>query len=140
MSTVVVQATAFPVSALRQVSWLEVSLYGYDEVDMAHKLQKLGWTFAFAPEVSLAHHQSDIGRAEYARPTQIARLYFRLRSFSVYDRRPAALIAYLIVAPLHLLAAQLRVSNWSGAREVPGITYSAISSWLGSLRRDWRRC
>lgn len=138
MHTVVVQATAFPADALREVSWLEVSAYGYDEVDMAHKMQKLGWRFVFEPSITLAHDQSDIGRDEYPRPTQIARLYFRMRSFSVYERRPLALAIYLIAAPLHLLAAHARRGTWRGAGEVPAITCIATVAWLRSLRHDWR--
>jgi GT2 family glycosyltransferase len=138
MQTVVVQATAFPAEALREVSWLEVSAYGYDEVDMAHKMQKLGWQFVFEPDVTLVHDQSDIGRDEYSRPTQIARLYFRMRSFSVYEHRPLALTLYLVVAPTHLLAAQVRRRNWRGACEVPAITSAAVTAWFRSLRHDWR--
>jgi GT2 family glycosyltransferase len=138
VSTVVVQATAFPAADLRQVSWLEVSTYGFDEVDMAYKMQKLGWSFAFEPSITLIHDQSDVGRDDYPRPTQIARFYFRLRSFSVYDRQPFALLGYLLVAPLQLTAAHVRRRNWREALYVPSVVAIAVRAWLRSLRRDWR--
>jgi GT2 family glycosyltransferase len=139
LETVVVQATAFPHDALRTVSWLEVSPYGYDEVDMAHKLRRLGWRFVFEPSICLAHDQADEGRDTYPRPTQIARFYFRLRSFSVYSRRPFHLVAYVLVAPAHLFAAHVKRRQWSAAKEVPSITATALRAWRRSLSGDWRR-
>jgi len=139
MQTVVINATAFPAGALRELSWLKVSAYGYEEVDMAYKMQRLGWRFVFEPSITLVHDHSDEGREGYARATQIARLYFRIRSFSTYDRRRLSLVIYLIVAPLHLLTAELRRHNWRGAWEVPAITRIAIVAWRHSLGQDWRR-
>jgi GT2 family glycosyltransferase len=138
LETIVVQATAFPAEVLRQVRWLDVSAYGYDEVDMAYKMRKLGWTLTFEPVLSVIHDQSDTGRDAYPRPLQVARFYFRLRSYSVYDRRPLAVIAFLMLAPLHLAAAQARRRNWRLLSEVPAVTLSAYVAWIRSLRRDWR--
>jgi GT2 family glycosyltransferase len=138
MDTMVVQATALPAAALRDLRWLEVSTYGFDEVDMAHKLRKLGWSFVFEPEICLYHDQSDVGREAYPTPVQVARLYVRARSFSVYRRRPLALAAFLVAAPFHLLAAQARRGEWGLVRQVPSITMAAYGAWLRSLRSDWR--
>jgi GT2 family glycosyltransferase len=139
LETIVVQATAFPAAALREVRWLEVSPYGYDEVDMAYKMRRLGWTLAFEPSLRVFHDQSPVGRDTYAAPAQVARLYVRLRSFSVYDRRPLKLLAYLVSAPLHLAAAHARRGEWRQARGVPALAAGAYAAWLRSLRRDWRQ-
>jgi GT2 family glycosyltransferase len=139
IETVVVQATAFPAGDLRQVRWLEVSPYGYDEVDMAYKMRRLGWRFAFEPSLRVFHDQSPVGRDAYAAPAQVARFYVRLRSFSVYERRPLALLAYLVTAPLHLAAAHVRRGEWREAAGVPAIAVGAYGAWLRSLRRDWRQ-
>ncbi len=138
LETIVVQATPFPAAALREVRWIEVSRYGYDEVDMAMKMRRLGWTFVFRPDLEVQHDQSPEGRDEYPRPAQIARLYVRLRSFSVYRRKPAALVAFLVVAPLHLIAAPLSHRNWSAAAAGPAVVFRAYVAWLESLGRDWR--
>lgn len=138
VETIVVQATALPAVVLRELSWLEVSAYGYDEVDMAAKFRRLGWEFVYEPSLWLHHDQSPVGRDAYPEPTQIARLYFRLRSFSVYERRLLHLLAFMVIAPLHLVAAQARRSAWRGVRDVPRITLTAYAAWLRSLRTDWR--
>jgi GT2 family glycosyltransferase len=139
VETVVIQATAFPYEVLRQVSWLEVSPYGYDEVDMAKKACRLGWSFVFEPSLCVYHDQSPIGRDRYPTSAQLARLYFRLRSYSVYGFRPAMLAAYMVIAPLHLVAAHIRRRNWGQLAQVPRVTFAAYTKWLRSLRGDWRR-
>jgi GT2 family glycosyltransferase len=139
VETVVVQATAFPHELLRQVSWLEVSPYGYDEVDMAKKASRLGWSFVFEPSLCVYHDQSSIGRDRYPTSAQLARLYFRLRSYSVYGFRPAMLAAYMVIAPLHLVAAHIRRRNWRQLAQVPRVTFAAYMKWLRSLAGDWRR-
>lgn len=139
LQTVVVQATAFPVELLRQVSWLEVSEYGFDEVDMAYKARRLGWRFVFEPSLRVRHEQSPIGRGEYPPPMEIARLYVRLRSFSVYERRPLALAVYIVLAPAQLLGAHLRRRRWSSARRSASVVGTAYRAWARSLRADWRR-
>jgi GT2 family glycosyltransferase len=138
VDAIVVQATPFPAAELARVRWLEVSLYGYDEVDMAAKMRRLGWTFSYQPELWLHHDQADAGRSEYPAPLQIARLYYRLRSFSVYDRRPLALAAFLILAPLHLVAGAAKRRDWQQVRDAPRLVTRAYVSWWRSLRADWR--
>lgn len=135
---IVVQATAFPVADLRAVRWLEVTPYGYDEVDMTYKMRKLGWKFVFEPGITLDHHQSPEGRDDYPEPVLIARMYVRLRTFSVYERRPLKLLAYAVLAPAQLAFAQVRRRNTTALRRVPHTVAAAYSAWWRSLRRDWR--
>jgi GT2 family glycosyltransferase len=135
---IVVQATAFPVSDLRQLRWLEVTAYGYDEVDMTHKMRKLGWSFAFEPSITLDHDQSPVGRDEYPEPVLVARLYVRMRTFSVYDLRPLQLVAYAVLAPLQLIYAHIRRRNAAALRQVPRVVGTAYAAWWRSLRADWR--
>jgi GT2 family glycosyltransferase len=139
LETVVVQSTAFPAGDLRQLRWLEVSPYGYDEVDMAYKMRKLGWSFVFEPSLCVFHDQAPAGRDAYPEPTQIARFYVRLRSFSVYDRDPLRLAAFALLAPAHLAAAHARRREWARVGRVAAITARAYGAWLRSLRQDWRR-
>jgi GT2 family glycosyltransferase len=138
VETVVIQTTALPVELLRTVSWQEVTTYGYDEVDMAYKARRLGWRFVFEPSLRVRHEQSPIGRDDYRPPMEIARLYFRLRSFSVYERKPLALLAYLVLAPAHLIGSHIRRGRWLGVRRAPSVVATAYRAWLGSLRTDWR--
>jgi GT2 family glycosyltransferase len=135
---IVVQATAFPAADLRQLRWLEVTPYGYDEVDMTLKMRKLGWSFVFEPSITLDHDQSPVGRDEYPEPVLVARMYVRLRSFSVYERRPAKLVAYALLAPLQLAFAQLRRGNLTALRRVPHTVATAYAAWWRTLRGDWR--
>ena len=135
---IVVQATPFPAPDLRRVRWLEVTPYGYDEVDMTYKMRKLGWSFVFEPSITLDHDQSPVGRDTYPEPVLIARMYVRLRTFSAYERRPARLLAYAILAPLQLAFAQLRRGNWAALRRIPHTVAAAYGAWWRSLRRDWR--
>jgi hypothetical protein len=139
VETVVVQATPFPADGLRQLSWLEVSTYGYDEVDMVRKMRRLGWRFVFEPSLRVHHDQSPIGRNEYPAPAELARLYVRLRTYSVYEQRPVRLVAFLALAPCHLLAVKLRRRDWRGALEAVGVVVRAYRAWMRSLRGDWRR-
>jgi GT2 family glycosyltransferase len=138
METVVVQATAFPHEALREVSWLEVSPYGYDEVDMAAKMRRLGWSIVFEPSLCVYHDQASEGRDEYSIASEVARMYFRLKSHSIYDCRPASLAAYFVVAPLHLAAVHVRRRNWRQLASVPRIALTVYWRWFCSLRSDWR--
>jgi hypothetical protein len=139
VETVVVQATPFPADGLRQLSWLEVSTYGYDEVDMVQKMRRLGWRFVFEPSLCVNHDQSPIGRDQYPAPAELARLYVRLRTYSVYERRPARLVAFLLIAPCHLLAVKLRRRDWRGVAEASKVVVKAYRAWARSLRGDWRR-
>jgi GT2 family glycosyltransferase len=138
VETVVVQATPFPAAELRRLRWLEVSAYGYDEVDMAAKMRRAGWTFCYQPELWLHHDQAEEGRAAYPAPLQVARLYYRLRSFSSYERRPAALLAFLLAAPLHLAAGAVRRRDGHELRAVPGLVASAYRAWWRARGADWR--
>lgn len=138
VETVVVQATPFPAAELANLRWLEVSAYGYDEVDMAAKLRRLGWRFAYEPTLWLHHDQAEAGREAYPRSVQVARLYFRLRAWSVYKRRPAHLLAFALIAPLHLLVGGIKHRDAAAVRRTPGIVLTAYGAWLRSLLADWR--
>lgn len=138
LETVVVQATAWPVALLREVRWLEVSSYGYDEVDMAAKARRAGWQIRFEPSVWLYHDQSPVGRDEYPAAVEIARLYVRLRMFSVYARRPLHLVAFAVVAPVHLLLSRLRRGGPQPFTTTLRVSLVAFRSWLSSLRGNWR--
>jgi GT2 family glycosyltransferase len=138
LETIVGQATAFPAEPLRRVRFVDVSLYGFDEVDMAYKMRKLGWTIVFEPSIQVLHDQSETDRESYPTPVQIARLYFRPRSFSVYRRRPLHLSAFLLLAPLHLAGAHAKRRDWEQLRRLPSTVLRAYGAWLRSLRADWR--
>src|ERR1700730_16573988 len=62
LETVCVQSTPWPLEVISDLSWLEISRYGYDEVDMAFKFRRLGWQFVFDDSIWLFHDRSDAGR------------------------------------------------------------------------------
>jgi hypothetical protein len=139
VETIVVQATAFPRVALDELSWLEVSEYGYDEVDMALKMRRLGWRFTFEPTLVVHHDQSSVGRDEYPAPAELARIYVRLRSYSAFSRNPICLVAFLLLAPAHLVAANFHRRDPAGAARALAVVGKAYAAWLRSLTGDWRR-
>lgn len=138
LKTFVVQATAFPMRAMRQLQWLEVSIYGYDEVDMAHKLRKLGYEIVYEPRLWLYHNQADEGRIDYPLPTQIARIYVMMRIYGTYEPNLLKLLTFTFTAPFQLAFAFIRRGMWSRLAEVGMSTFKAYSAFAKSRRKRWQ--
>ena len=99
MSSIVINATLFPRELLEQVAFDPQIVYGYDEVDLASRAVRLGWTIVPSPEAVNDHRPSARGREGYDAVLTASRLYVTFKRYALTERRPLRAGAYALVAP-----------------------------------------
>ncbi len=114
MSTVVINATVFPVELFRRLGFDERLRYGYDEVDLTTRAVALGYRIVAAPDAINDHFPSPTNRDEYRPVVDASRLYVTYKRYRYTDGRRLLALAYCVVAPTHHVFAVVRRQGLSG--------------------------
>jgi GT2 family glycosyltransferase len=138
LETVSVQSTPWPLEVISDLSWLEISRYGYDEVDMAFKFRRLGWQFVYDDGIWIFHDRSDVGRESQSYELTVARFYVSLRRYGFYYPQFGRFLLYAIGAPLQ--ASGLFGGRGLGPKALLSAVRKAYGAFGRSVRADWRRC
>jgi len=116
LRSIVINATVFPVSVFRSLAFDPRLVYGYEEVDLASRAAASGWMIVQCDDAVNDHRPSARGRQGYDRHVEASRLYVTLRRYARTDRTPARAAVYAIVAPGHVLAANVKRLGVAGIR------------------------
>jgi GT2 family glycosyltransferase len=109
----------FPRTALLSDPFDEAIEFSHDEVDLAAGLLAGGYRIVYAPHLVNRHapppRSQDDQRRRHRRVRRW-RFYVGLKRYAVWERRPLVALAFLVAAPLHQAAHELRGRR---LREVP---------------------
>lgn len=107
LSTIVINATLFPVDLFRVIRFDPQLVYGYEEADLASRAAAEGFEIAYCPAAVNAHSPAPGGRADRGPQTEASRLYATWKRYSRTERRRARAGAFLAVAGAHCVAGGL---------------------------------
>jgi GT2 family glycosyltransferase len=108
LKTIVINATLFPAALFARMSFDPQLRYGLDEVDVATRAAAAGFRIVNVSGAQNHHYPSPDGRAGNADAADTSRLYITTRRYLLVERRYARGLAFVLVAPTHLLLARVR--------------------------------
>lgn len=130
MNTVVINATVFPLALFGRTGFDELLRYGYDEVDLTTRAAAMGFAIIAQDDAVNDHFPSETNRDEYRAVVDASRLYVTYKRYVVTDRRRWAALAFVAVAPLHLIAASVKARGIAGF----GTAIAALRMAYGHIR------
>jgi GT2 family glycosyltransferase len=116
LRSIVINATVFPVGVFQSLAFDPQLVYGYEEVDLASRAAASGWVIVQCDDAVNHHRPSPHSRDDYDRHVEASRLYVTLRRYYRTDRAPLRAAMFAIVAPGHVLAANLKRHGRAGIR------------------------
>jgi glycosyltransferase involved in cell wall biosynthesis/GT2 family glycosyltransferase len=114
LRSIVMAATIFPSSVFTDLAFDPRIVYGYDEVDLASRAAAAGYVIVDCPEAINDHVPSDSGRDRNLSYSEASRLHVTLRRYALTEQAPLRATAFVIAAPLHHLAANVKRSGVGG--------------------------
>lgn len=114
LRTVVINAALWPRRLFDEVAFDERLRYGSDEVDLSYQALAAGYVIELCPNAVNKHHPSPSGRGAYVTAAQVSRLRATTRRYWRLRRQPHLALAFVAVAPVHLLAASVRREGVAG--------------------------
>jgi GT2 family glycosyltransferase len=124
LRSIVINATIFPAGVFRDVQFDPRLVYGYEEVDFASRAAAAGYLIVDCSDAINDHEPSPRSREDYSRYVDASRLHVTLRRYALTERSSARALAFTVVAPLHLLAANVK------ALGPLGVARTATTMWL----------
>ena len=116
LRSIVINATLFPADVFDHVKFDPQLVYGYEEVDFAVRAVAAGYIIVACEDAINDHRPSPHGRESYDRYVDASRLRVTLRRYLVAERAPVHALAFAIIAPVHLLAADVKRLGLRGVR------------------------
>lgn len=117
LTSININCTLFPSSVFARYLFDSQIRYGYDEVDIASRAARGGYTIVLCPDAVNDHRPSVDSREDYETFKTAARLYVTVKRYAMTERRYARAAAYVVLAPLHAIAAGARDGGIRGARD-----------------------
>ncbi len=105
----------FPRAAFAEASFDETIFYGYEDMDLCARLLSLGYTIRLEPALVNTHLPPTRNAAvdkERFRMRERARFYTSVKRYLLWERKPAKLLAYIVVAPLHRALHAIKTGKW----------------------------
>jgi GT2 family glycosyltransferase len=125
LRSIVINAAVFPARMFTNIRFDPQLVYGYEEVDFASRAAAAGYVIVDCPGAVNDHRPSPSSREGQDRHVDASRLHVTLRRYAVTDRAPLRALAFALIAPVHVLAADLRRMGLPGLRrteETLGLT------------------
>ncbi len=145
LRSIVINATLFPAGVFADVRFDPQLHYGYEEVDLASRASALGYEIVQCRAAVNDHRPSPRSREDYDRYVEASRLYATVRRYALTDQALLRAVAFAVVAPVHLLAADVKRLGPSGvAKTMLTLGLTAEMLWrsrfggFGSLSRAGR--
>ena len=133
--TVVINATVWPRSLFDRVRFDEKLRFGSDEVDISTQAVAQGYRIVFAPDAVNIHAQDPGGRETYEFQADVSRLFVTGKRLLFVQPRPLRALAFLVVAPLHLIGAAVKRDGVAGI----GQALKVLRAWAQYARADLRQ-
>jgi GT2 family glycosyltransferase len=115
LNTVVINATVWPRRLFELVRFDQRLRYGSDEVDISYAARAAGARIVICRDAINEHHPSEINRIGYVDEAHVSRLLATLKRYWRYQQRPFATAMFIVLAPMHLVAASIRQAGPRGA-------------------------
>jgi len=138
MHSIVINATVFPVGVFRKLAFDPQLIYGYEEVDLASRAVAGGWVIVHCDDAINDHRPSPVSRRGYDRHVEASRLYVTLTRYACTDRSLLRATAFAIVAPIHVLVANVRRLGVAGVRPTADTLFLAARMLLRSRLEPYR--
>jgi glycosyltransferase involved in cell wall biosynthesis len=116
LRSIVINAAVFPAGVFQRLEFDPQLVYGYEEVDLASRATANGWVIVQCDDAVNEHRPSPRSRDDYDRHVEASRLYVTLRRYSRTDRARLRAAIFAIVAPGHVLAANVKRHGGAGIR------------------------
>ncbi len=123
--SIVINSTVFPATLFGDALFDPQLRYGSDEIDMARHAVSLGYTIAFAPDLSVDHWPSPINRGEYVALVDASRMYATAKSYLLYEKNQPKAIVFVLLAPLKLAFGMVRRHGVQGIARSSTATLTA---------------
>jgi GT2 family glycosyltransferase len=124
-------AVIFPVHVFSDIRFDSELVYGYDEVDFASRAAAAGYVIVDCPEAVNYHESPPHARDLQDRHVEASRLHVTLRRYAFTERAVLRALAFALIAPIHMLAADIKREGVSGVRR----TVTTLGLTAGML---WR--
>jgi glycosyltransferase involved in cell wall biosynthesis len=105
---IVINSTIFPTSLFEQALFDENLRYGFDDLDMAQHAVALGYCIVYEDCLYVNHYPSPVNREQYDQFIHASRLYVMTKGYWQYERSPLKTLAYILLAPLHIVGSAVR--------------------------------
>ena len=137
ITSIVINACLFPRSLFDRYLFDERIRYGYEEVDLASRAARAGYTIVSCPEAVNDHSPSPISRAGRETVTTASRLFVTFKRYAFTDRRYTLAAVYLLIGPAHAIGAATRRRGIAGLGSgVCAVTKAAGYLWSYARDRD----
>lgn len=109
-------AVIFPAQVFCDIQFDPQLVYGYDEVDFASRAAAAGYVIVDCPEAVNYHESPPHPRDHQDRHVEASRLHVTLRRYALTERALLRALAFALIAPVHMLAADIKRAGLSGVR------------------------
>jgi GT2 family glycosyltransferase len=137
LSTVVINSAIFPIELFSQVLFDERLVYGCDEVDLTTRAVTKGFRIALCGTAINRHFRAGSNRDFYKPYTNASRIYVTAKRYLFTEKSMLKGFAFLILAPLHLLAGNVRRLGLYGIPESMR-SISLSLTYLSSFVNEYR--
>jgi GT2 family glycosyltransferase len=105
----------FPRAALAEAPFDETIFYGYEDMDVCARLLARGYSIRLDAALVNTHlpprRTAGVDKQRFIMGER-ARFYTSVKRYLLWERKPAKLLAYLLLAPLHRLLHALKTGKW----------------------------
>ncbi len=112
--SIVINSTIFPHQLFKQAVFDENLRYGYEEIDMARHAVALNYSISYEDNLYVEHYPSKANREYYQQFIEASRLYATTKSYWQYEKALAKALAYILLAPLHLIGSKIKKLDLPG--------------------------
>jgi GT2 family glycosyltransferase len=116
LRSIVINAALFPTAVFAQIEFDPRLVYGYEEVDFASRAAAASYVIVECSEAVNEHRPSPASREDHGRHVEASRLYVTLRRYLLTERAPLRALAFALIAPIHLVAADVKRGGPRGLR------------------------
>jgi GT2 family glycosyltransferase len=140
LRSICINATLFPARLFDHLRFDPQLVYGYEEVDLASRAAAAGYVVVHCPEAINDHRPSPSGREDHERHVDASRLHVTLRRYALTERDPVRAIAFALIAPLHVFAANLKRFGVAGLlRSLRTLQLASVMLLRSRSSRTWER-
>jgi GT2 family glycosyltransferase len=123
-------AVIFPTQVFGRIRFDPQLVYGYDEVDFATRAAAAGYVIVDCPEAVNYHESAPHPRNHQDRHVEASRFHVTLRRYALTERAPLRALAFALIAPIHMLASDIKRAGLPGARRtVTTLGLAAAMLW-----------
>jgi GT2 family glycosyltransferase len=135
LNTISIGNALIPRALFDELSFDDLLVYGYDEVDLATRAKAKGFDILQCGSALNFHFPSEINRDYYRPFIEASRLYATYKRYAITDKKPAKGAVYLLVAIVHLLLSSIKRRGVVGPLEALN-TLKVSFGYLQSLTRS----